>query len=92
MAQLDRLAARALVEAGYMPLDRYIELFSEGVLGESKHVVLSLIETHDPQPVAKAKHGNSRSLYSCLKGFRLWTRLGDRRDAAISVPKWAGPF
>ncbi|HET7680360.1 MAG TPA: hypothetical protein VFK79_09535 [Xanthobacteraceae bacterium] len=27
MAQLDRTTARALVEAGYMPLSHYIEMF-----------------------------------------------------------------
>jgi hypothetical protein len=38
MAELDRVMARALVEAGYMPLGRYIELFGKELQHEHDHV------------------------------------------------------
>jgi hypothetical protein len=37
MAALDRITARALVEAGYMPLAHYIELFGDEVRREGEH-------------------------------------------------------
>jgi hypothetical protein len=38
MAQVDRLTARALVEAGYMPLRVYLERFAIGSRYHCEHV------------------------------------------------------
>ena len=34
--QLDRISAKALVEAGYMPLDQYVEMFGMDVEAEAR--------------------------------------------------------
>jgi hypothetical protein len=38
MAEVDRMTARALVEAGYMPLRAYIERFANAPRHEPRHV------------------------------------------------------
>jgi hypothetical protein len=43
MPQLDRTTARALVEAGYMPLSRYIEMFEP-------HLTLQEVASPDTAP------------------------------------------
>jgi hypothetical protein len=53
MEQLDRVTARALVEAGYMPLDHYIERFGEEVRHEAK-LVSSPSAVPDDHPVEPA--------------------------------------
>ena len=53
MPQFDRETARAFVEAGYMPLADYIEIFAEAVLAETDHevpLVPSLRERINPDP------------------------------------------
>ena len=37
MAKLDQTTARALVDAGYMPLSNYLEMFSGGVTKPNNH-------------------------------------------------------
>lgn len=55
MAELDRPIARALVEAGYMPLRRYIELFGKEIEEEYRHLAspstVPEAEVHEPIPV-----------------------------------------
>jgi hypothetical protein len=66
MAELDRTTARALVEAGYMPLAHYIEMFGEDApgdrKGESRHVPspATAPEVHDDEPVAPRKFAGVR--------------------------------
>jgi hypothetical protein len=51
---LDRFTARALVDAGYMPLREYIRLFGEEVEAEAYHpspgTAPDLHEMEHPQP------------------------------------------
>jgi hypothetical protein len=56
MAALDRMTARALVEAGYMPLGRYIVLFGDEVQRDREHVASpsTAPETYDHE--AEADH------------------------------------
>ena len=43
MAQLDRTTARALVDAGYMPLSHYIEMYAP-------HMLLQHVESPSTEP------------------------------------------
>jgi len=59
MAELDRTTARALVEAGYMPLAHYIEMFGDDGENGGEHVVspATAPEPHDHQePPVRKKH------------------------------------
>jgi|GEM_PF-5916823 len=57
MADLDRATARALVEAGYMPLSIYVQLFGEA----SAHAEdAPLVPDPDTKPVAAA---NCRDMF-----------------------------
>jgi hypothetical protein len=60
MAELDRPTARALVEAGYMPLRRYIEQFGKEIEEQYKHLAspstVPEVEVHEPIPVKIRVH------------------------------------
>jgi hypothetical protein len=52
---LDRITARAMVEAGYMPLTRYIEMFGESTSERS------LIPSPDIAPDSKQANDTAKS-------------------------------
>jgi hypothetical protein len=57
MAEIDRATARALVEAGYMSLNEYIERFGGAAAGEPAHVdspSTAPDACESPEPVARA--------------------------------------
>lgn len=69
MAELDRTTARALVEAGYMPLAHYIEMFGEDGPGnrkgdgrERKHVPspATAPDNHHDEPASPRKLAGAR--------------------------------
>lgn len=69
MAELDRTTARALVEAGYMPLAHYIDMFGddgpgdrEGDGHDRQHVPspATAPDTHDDEPVSLRKFAGAR--------------------------------
>ena len=56
MPQMDRAVARALTEAGYMPLSEYIEMFADEVIGRTTPKESLPIGSHRTRPWSVPAH------------------------------------
>ena len=60
--QIDRTAARALVDAGYMPLNKYIEMFADEPVADAKPAASfdpssrSVVHGHFATPLGRSKY------------------------------------
>jgi len=71
---LDRATARALVEAGYMPLDEYVRLFGEEVLAEANqqspnNKAARGLHDLNQEPAHKTQERKRRSILPRLLGL-----------------------
>ena len=63
MAQIDRCTARALVDAGFMPLSAYVEIFGHDAMQDAPLVPQMQDDPHDSFVMNNAEVQSSRLAY-----------------------------